>query len=427
MRGIKFIVFLLASLVMAGCSQQPASNTGSPANPTSTDKATDAIKVSASDVDAAEPAIAADSSGAIYVAYAVHNADKSADVFVQKYGTGLNADVNPERVNPAPGSARIWYGDPPSIKVGGDGAIYVAWTLKVDNGKKKGTDLMLSVSRDGGKSFEAPVKVNDDTEPASHGMHSLEIAPDGRIYMAWLDERNVKPMKASLMPKMPFAFAMMFHHTPEPVEPNADVYFASSDDGGKTFSANKKVVSDICPCCKVSMASGPDGKLYMSWRQVLPEGTRHIAVASSTDRGATFSAANIVSDDKWKLNACPVSGASMATDNNGALNIAWYTAGDAGPAGVYSSRSTDGGLNFEQRTSLNSNAASGTPVLLPQPGTEEIICVVPLKEDSVMIGCAGPGKTINDAGYPSAVISGGKTVVAFVRNSGEKRVVMMAR
>lgn len=406
--------------MLAGCSQQPSSNTTPAGNTASADKVDDAIRVSAVDIDAAEPAITADSSGAVYVAYAVHNADKSADVFMQKYSADSKTDGAPVRVNPASGSARIWYGDPPSIKVGGDGVVYIGWTLKVDNGKKKGTDLVLSVSRDGGRSFEAPVKVNDDTEPASHGMHSLEIAANGRIYMAWLDERNVKPMKASIMPKIPFAFAMMFHHTPEPVEPNAEVYFASSRDGGKTFSANKKVASEICPCCKVSMASAADGKLYLSWRQVTPEGTRHIAVASSADKGATFSAAKIVSDDKWKLDACPISGASMTVDNNKTLNIAWYTAGDAGPAGVYSSRSTDGGQTFEPRKEISTGATSGTPVLLPGG------CVIPIKDSSVMIGCGGEPKTITDAAYPAAVVSNEKTVLAYVRHSGEKRAVMMA-
>ncbi len=47
-------------------------------------------------------------------------------------------------------------------------------TARVEVAEGSANDLYLSVSRDGGKSFDAPVKVNDDRLPAVHGMHSLE-------------------------------------------------------------------------------------------------------------------------------------------------------------------------------------------------------------------------------------------------------------
>ena len=47
----------------------------------------------------------------------------------------------------------------------------------------------MSVSNDRAQSFASEVKINDDKVPGPHGMHSLAVAKDGRVYVSWLDER----------------------------------------------------------------------------------------------------------------------------------------------------------------------------------------------------------------------------------------------
>src|SRR6185295_1734165 len=173
-------------------------------------------------------------------------------------------------------------GDQPSLAVAADGAVHVLWTACVDAGEKHGTDADLSSTMDRGQSFTAEVKVNDDKAPGPHGMHSLAVAADGRIYAAWLDERNVHAPKPSSKAEG--------HH----MESNRDLYLSYSTDGGRTFSANRKVASEVCPCCKTALAVSADGTLYAGWRQVLPGNYRHIAVASSTDGGTKFSTPVIV-------------------------------------------------------------------------------------------------------------------------------------
>jgi hypothetical protein len=151
----------------------------------------------------------------------------------------------------------------------------------------------MSVSNDRGQSFASEVKINDDKVPGPHGMHSLAVAKDGRVYVSWLDERHVHKPKPSAKADG--------HH----MESNRDLFISYSTDGGRTFSPNRKVAAEVCPCCKTSLAVSNDGTLYAGWRQVLPGSFRHIAVASSTDGGATFSSPKIVSDDKWMLQGCP--------------------------------------------------------------------------------------------------------------------------
>ena len=72
------------------------------------------------------------------------------------------------------------------------------------------------------------MKVNDDKAPNAHGMHSLAVAKDGRIYAAWLDERNVHQPKPSTKAEG--------HH----MESNRDVYLSYSTDGGRTFLRESK-------------------------------------------------------------------------------------------------------------------------------------------------------------------------------------------
>jgi hypothetical protein len=209
------------------------------------------------------------------------------------------------------------------------------------------------VSRDEGRSFGVPVKVNDDQKIGAHGMHSLVIAADGSIYLSWLDERNLQPVSSGQ--------AKNHQH----MEQNRELFVARSTDAGKTFSANRSVAKDVCPCCKTALAISQDGRIYAGWRQVLPGNLRHIAVASSSDQGQTFSAPVIVSDDRWTIAGCPVSGSSLSVASDGKLEVLWYAAGEAGPTGIYRSESRDGGRTFTPRQLIAEGLAQGTPVLLP--------------------------------------------------------------
>src|SRR4029079_1928635 len=155
------------------------------------------LQISANSVDAAEPATAAAPDGTFYVAWVNHDA-KQADVMLAHFHTEGVQQGAAVRVNRQEGIATAWRGDQPSIAVAADGAVYVLWTPRVEAGDKHGTDVYLSVSNDRGQSFASEVKVNDDTVPNAHGMHSLAVAKDGRVYAAWLDERNVhQPMPST--------------------------------------------------------------------------------------------------------------------------------------------------------------------------------------------------------------------------------------
>ena len=298
--------------------------------------------------------------------------------------------------------------------------LFVTGFARVEVEGKKGTDLYLSASADQGKTFATTVKVNDDKLPEAHGMHSLAVSRDGRIYVAWLDERNVSAPKPSK------------HAGGHHMESNRELFVASSADSGKTFSANRKVAGEACPCCKTALAVAADGTLYASWRQVLPGNFRHIAVASSTDGAANFSAPVIVSDDKWMLQGCPVSGPSLSTDQNGALKVVWYAAGEAGAPGLYFAETRDQGRSFSPRALLMQESVKGTPALASEnhrtvaiwQGTAAQQIETKMRE----LGGAGAAVSIAaNAELPSGALCNDKLFVAYITKVGEKRSVWLAK
>lgn len=226
------------------------------------------LQVSPIGKDSAETALAVDSEDNIYVVYVEHGANKTADVFLQKFDAQAKQIGERIQINPENGQATAWRGDPPTIKIGLDDKIYIGWTTRVIVAEGSANDLFLSVSSDKGKTFATPVKINDDKIPTAHGMHSLAIDKKNHVYFAWLDERYLKSETAMPKKQTENNSAEMSHHH---AEPNREVYFAVSNDGGKTFSSNKKLAENVCPCCKTSMITAVTDKIFISWRQVLSE------------------------------------------------------------------------------------------------------------------------------------------------------------
>jgi hypothetical protein len=319
------------------------------------------VRVSSGDVNAAEPAIEAAPDGSVYVTWVTHAANSQADVMIAHVTSDGQMQGAPVRVNSQPGIATAWRGDPPTVAITPDQSVLVGWTARVESESGQATDIYLSSSRDHGQTFGAPVKVNDDPKPAVHGMHSLTVARDGRIYVAWLDERNVSPLP---MKDMKMAARSTGHH----MESNREVFIAASTDGGRSFSRNQRVATDACPCCKTALATTADGRVYLSWRQVLAGNFRHIAVASSSDHTQTFATPLIVSDDQWVLSGCPVSGAALFAGNDGSVQVLWYSEGKNGETGLYSAITRDQGRTFGPRQLVATGVVRGTPVLFDRRG-----------------------------------------------------------
>ena len=412
--AIGVLCLSLGLLFLSGCNRSPVTEA------TAAKTGFAPLQLSAEGVDAAEPVTATAPDGNFYVAWVNHDVKNQADVMIGRFDSQGTMRGAPVRVNPQPGVATAWRGDQPSVAVAGNGTVYVVWTARVEADGKKGTDLYLSVSNDMGQTFAAPVKINDDKVPGAHGMHALGIAGDGRIYVSWLDERNVHVPKPSAKAEG--------HH----MESNRELFIAYSTDSGRTFSKNQKIAAEACPCCKTALAVAADGTLYIGWRHVLPGNYRHIAVTSSTDAGATFSAPVIVSDDKWVLQGCPVSGPSLSVDDAGVLKVLWYAAGEANAPGLYFAESKDKGRSFSQGQLLAKETVRGTPVLAAGTGADVAIWETSGGASAETrlrkVANEAPSFTLGwNAELPAAAFSKDGLFVAYVSKVKEKRSVWMVK
>lgn len=232
------------------------------------------------------------------------------------------------RVN---GSGEVPYSrqEAPALAVSGDDVL-MTWAVthpKVTPDKPFSNDLRLSRSTDGGKTFQPSVLVNDDQQVIGHSFDSIHVAPDGAVHIAWIDGREGKK--------------------------ESGTFATRSTDRGRTVDKNLKVDDNTCVCCRTAMTSGPDGTLYVAWRKILPGDLRETVVARSTDGGATYSAPVIVGHDRWVFPGCPHRPASVGTDRQGRLYVAWYTEGSDETPSIYLAYSDDKGETFSPKQKLN--------------------------------------------------------------------------
>lgn len=414
---IRVIALLLLALFASGCKRSTATSTTAAPVPS----VGAPISISLADGNAAEPALAVAREGSVYVAWVNHEPERRADVMFARLSKDGHIEGTPVRVNPQAGTATAWRGDPPTLAIAPDNTIFVGWTGRVESNEGQATNIYLSASHDQGRTFGTPVKVNDDAKPSDHGLHSLAVGMNNRIYLAWLDGRNAVPMSKDKMN------SSKGHH----MESNRELFMASSNDGGKTFSTNDLVATDVCPCCKTALAVNAEGRVYVSWRQVLPGDFRHVAVSSTADEGKHFTAPTIVSDDHWVLNGCPVSGPALSLLPDGEVQVLWYSAGQNGETGLYSATSKDHGASFGPRSLVAAGATQGSPVLVSNGNRFAAVWEGKVNNKAQVMSATLKENTRNDftvveGESPAAVNIGERSIIAYVSHetpSGTIRVV----
>ena len=205
------------------------------------------------------------------------------------------------------------------------------------------THVTVDRSLDGGRSFAAPITVNDNRAAISHRFEALGVNARGQITLAWLDKRDASAAEQRGAKYTGLA-----------------VYYAQSDDNGRSFGANRKAADHSCECCRVAMAMDPSGTPVIVWRQVYGKNVRDHAVlrldgASQPQR---------VAHDNWEIDACPHHGPALSIAADGTYHVAWFT-GAATRPGLFYARSTDAGQNFSAPLAIgNAQAQAGRPQVL---------------------------------------------------------------
>ena len=101
--------------------------------------------------------------------------------------------------------------------------VYMLCSVRPPN-YSNGTDVMFARSTDGGATFAAPVKINDDaTTNKWHWFGTFSVAPNGRLDAVWYDTRNAQDNLQS------------------------QLFYSYSTDAGSTWSPNVPVSAAFNP------------------------------------------------------------------------------------------------------------------------------------------------------------------------------------
>ncbi len=249
----------------------------------------------------------------------------------------------------------------PRLAATSDGGLVVAYVVErpVDGRRFPASDLWVSRSDDGGRTWAAPVRPYPDAGIATgHTFHSLAAGADGTVVVAWLDgtardrwrQDHPETADAGAHPPIRLVHDGEDHAAPT-AEPGTQLVVAHSADGGRTFAGPATVADGTCQCCRTALAVAADGAVYAAWRHIFDGGERDMALARSDDGGATFGPPTKVHADGWAIDGCPHSGPAVTTDAEGAVHVAWST-GETARAGLWRAVSSDRGATFGEPVAL---------------------------------------------------------------------------
>ncbi|MFT3818168.1 MAG: exo-alpha-sialidase [Rubrivivax sp.] len=284
---------------------------------------------------AATPAWGPD--GALWLAWVANG-----DVVVARSPDGNGAVQRPVVVGRYGAFADIGPDARPQIVVDARGRAVVAFAVFKD--EQWNAQVLVSTSDDNGASFSAPQPVSDDA--ASQRFPALALAPDGALFIAWVDKRLVA------------AAARQGRRVP-----GAAIAYAWSADGGTRFGPARIAHASSCECCRIGVAVPAAQHPVLVFRDLAAPGVRDHALLSFTAAGDPGPLHRVAVDD-WQLDACPHHGPALAVGAQGRLHVAWYTQGRQ-RQGVFHAWSADGGRRFSRPMRLGrADVRAGRPAVL---------------------------------------------------------------
>lgn len=274
------------------------------------------------------PKAAVGPDGTIYVIWADYRGGIDPQVFLSKSTDG-GETFGPGRqiTNATALQAGMQRG--PQLVVDRMGVLHM--TCQVRNDQQK-ISVRYMRSTDGGATFSTPLAIAADSGKYNQDFPSVAVDSSGNPFAAWIDSRESEMGTAE----------------------HPALYVARSTDGGRSFNAPVNASTTLgkfagtCECCNTALAVSPEGNVFATFRSNI-DNNRDIFIARSLDGGTTFTTIKAASES-WQINACPMTGSSVALDGAGTLHIVWRD-----------SRPSSGGKDYVYYTTLLSGASTCAP------------------------------------------------------------------
>jgi hypothetical protein len=223
------------------------------------------------------------------------------------------------------------WADFPSLIVLKNGTLVAQWLQKSGDGKYA-YDVMVSTSKDDGKTWTTPIRPHRDGTPGEHGFVSLIPGSEG-FEAIWLDSRKFDQKDD--------------HSMKNEMQLMASVYSNGS------FQSENVLDARVCDCCQTD-AAVVNGNPIVVYRDRSSSEVRDISLVRRD--GNQWSQPKVLHQDNWKIAACPVNGPAISASGKNVV-VAWFTAAQDKPR-VYAIFSSDGGKSFGRPIQID----TGNPV-----------------------------------------------------------------
>ena len=170
-------------------------------------------------------------------------------------------------------------------------------------------DVFVSLSRDGGKTWEEGFSPHTDGTISEHGFVSF-FADESDVGVVWLDGRNMLGGHANEAAQ---------HVHSEGIDGMAlrSTKFTSMG----LISEDQEIDDLVCDCCQTDISETPDGPILVFRNRTENE---HRDIYFSRMINGQWSKSKPVAVDNWLIGGCPVNGPSVAANQNKTA-VAWYT------------------------------------------------------------------------------------------------------
>ena len=291
-----------------------------------------------------------------------HNHDRHhaiTDLYVSISRDGGKSFGAPGKVNSTSGIVWGQQTSRPRIVGTPNGTWHVAYTANESHPTLNKALLTTHYTRsvDGGQSFEAPRRLSAITDQDMSGVihggfasaaafGTLAAAPDGRVYVYWIDTRHMEPDSNS-----------------------GALYSASSSDNGDSFTADRQLIdTGVCPCCQLTAVANASSEIFLGSRGVDKDNIRAAMVVRMSRDNLPTSARQSIGGAPWQIAGCPLKPTVITTHDNKVF-AAVHNGGEAKP-GVIFSISNDAGKSFDAKGIIHPDAAvSDAPAIASNGST----------------------------------------------------------
>ena len=344
--------------------------------------------------------------------------DGKGDIYVAMSRDGGRTFGSPVRVNSVAGEARISGEIAPRVTLtAGKNATIVAVTW---NAKDNGTQIKTARSTDGGKTFGPAISLQPGLTPGDRGWQAAAADANGKLHVIWLDHRGMVAAGDHAMHKGAGDGAEMAQRS--------GLYYW----GG---APERELFKGVCYCCKTALAIGPKNEIYAAWRHVFPGNLRDMGFTMSRDGGKTFSSLVRVAEDGWSINGCPDDGPAMAVDRSGVVHLVWPTVKNEAGVILYAASKDGASFSVPVRVpTLGGPKPSHPQIALNSDGRVVIVWdeAVNGARQAASVTVAGDGKfskasTIGAGTYPVLAPSDAAMVAAWTSGTPAQSVIQVRR